>query len=281
MPGAFPDHGALEAALDLAVRAPSAQNSQPWRWRVDGGGLHLYAEWGRALDDTAAARRDVMVSCGAVLDHCVLALAAIGWDAHVRRFPAPADSGHIALLELSERSPQAADRELVAAIGARRSDRRRYSPARPAPGTLELLNVRAARHGAEFGVVPRRRWTSGDGGDVTLDFGDAHRSAGEDPDGAVMIVLGTRTDDDPARVRAGEALSRVLLSATALGISSCTLTEPLHDTGNRLALACEVFDGERYPQTLIRIGRPAAGDEPAASPRRPAQESTVWERRAG
>ena len=34
----LPDAATLEAALALAVRAPSVHNSQPWRWRAATGG---------------------------------------------------------------------------------------------------------------------------------------------------------------------------------------------------------------------------------------------------
>jgi hypothetical protein len=45
----------------------------------------------------------------------------------------------------------------------------------------------------------------------------------------------------------------------------------------RLALACEVFDGEAHPQALIRLGLPEM-DEAAPTPteRRPVSEITTW-----
>jgi len=48
-----------------------------------------------------------------------------------------------------------------------------------------------------------------------------------------------------------------------------------------LALACEVFDGEAHPQTLIRLGLPP-GDDMSQPPteRRPANETTTWTSRA-
>jgi hypothetical protein len=40
-------------------------------------------------------------------------------------------------------------------------------------------------------------------------------------DGAVLAVLGTASDDTLSQLRAGEALSAVLLTATTLGLASC------------------------------------------------------------
>ena len=44
MSTAFPDQVTLESVLDVAARAPSSGNLQPWRWRVDGAAIHLYAD---------------------------------------------------------------------------------------------------------------------------------------------------------------------------------------------------------------------------------------------
>lgn len=279
MASAHPDRAVLEAVLDLAARAPSPRNSQPWRWQVDGAGLHLHADWSRAVADSGAGRRDVLISCGAVLDHCAVALAAEGWRPHVRRFPMPDDRGHIALFEVIEHPAQPGHHELAAAIGSRRSDRREFPEARLPAGTLELLSVHAARRGVDFAVVPRTRWVRDEHGEVALRFtGGAVGGRGTPGrDGAVLLALGTAGDDEIDRVRAGETLSHLLLAATALGLASCALTDPLHDGRNRLALGCEVFDGESYPQVLIRVGTaPETPQAPGASDRRSLQQTTTW-----
>ena len=270
----FPDRVALQGVLDVAARAPSSGNLQPWRWRVDGAALHLYADWQRQAGGSPTDRRDVLLGCGAVLNHCTVALAAAGWSPRVRRFPDGRHESHLAILEVVEQPPKAGDLELAGAIARRRADRRRYPARRIPPATLELLYICAARLGVELAVVPRARWMRHDDGSVTLRFtGDA----GEPDDDAVLLVLGTRQDDDAMRLRAGEALSHVTLTATALGLASCPLTEPLNDMGSRLALACEVFDGEAHPQTLIRLGLPPVGDSPPPSTeRRPLSETTTW-----
>jgi hypothetical protein len=43
------DRDAAEAALDVAVRAPSIHNTQPWRWVFDGEALTLLADRSRQL----------------------------------------------------------------------------------------------------------------------------------------------------------------------------------------------------------------------------------------
>lgn len=194
----FPDRATLERVLDVAARAPSSGNRQPWRWRVDDAAVHLYADWPRSAGASPTDRRDVLLGCGAVLDHCVVAFAAAGWSPRVRRFPDGAQQSRLAILEVVEQPPNAAHRELADAIARRRADSRRYPACPIPPATLELLYIRAARMGVELAVVPRSRWVRRPDGSVTLrDPG----VAGEPDDDAVLLVLGTGEDDDGMRLR--------------------------------------------------------------------------------
>jgi nitroreductase len=274
---AFPDAVTLRTVLELASRAPSAQNSQPWRWQVDGDGLHLDADWSRRLGDAHSDRRDVVLSCGAVLNHCAVALAAAGWQARIRRLP-DGDTGHLASFELIDRAPSDAAVELADAIPRRRSDRRRYGHERLPAASLELLLVRAARFGVTMNVVPKLRWARLPDGRIRLRYGpgadgDDEPSAGD----GVLLVLATDTEDDDSRLLAGEAMSHLMLSATALGFSSCPFTEPFRDERDRLALACEVYDGGAYPQVMVRLGPSLRGaTELAPQVRRSVAETTTW-----
>ncbi|WP_109522692.1 MULTISPECIES: Acg family FMN-binding oxidoreductase [Nocardia] len=92
------------------------------------------------------------------------------------------------------------------------------------------------------------------------------------PDYAELLVIGTRGDDRAARLRAGEAVSAVLLTATNIGLSSCLLTEPLELADLRARVKSEVLAADIDPQAVIRIGW--AGDTTALPtvPRRPISE---------
>jgi len=206
-----------------------------------------------------------------------MTLAVAGWTPRVRRVAHPDRDGPLAILEVVDQPPREFHLELAEAIPLRRSDRRAYTAARPAPGTLELLHIRAARLGVELSVVPRLRWTRLHDGGVALRYGEASAvHPDSSADDAVLLVLATNRDDDLARLQAGEALSRVLLSATALGLATCPLTLPLNHARSRLALACEVFDGEAHPQALIRLGVPVSdADPPPLLPRRTVSETTT------
>ena len=76
----------IEDAVRLACRAPSLYNSQPWLWVADGGRLDLFLDPSRVLH-TDRSTREAHISCGAVIDHLGVAMAAAGWMANVDRFP--------------------------------------------------------------------------------------------------------------------------------------------------------------------------------------------------
>jgi hypothetical protein len=149
----FPDAGTTRTALALASRAPSVHNTQPWRWLIGGQSIHLYADEDRRLPNTDPDGRDLIVSCGAALNHCVVGLAAVGWRAKVTRLPNPADPSHLAAIELSRSIADPVDIALAAAIPRRRTDRRHYS-SWPVPiGDIALMGARAARNGVTLRQV--------------------------------------------------------------------------------------------------------------------------------
>ena len=93
---AAPDAEVIGEAVRRACHAPSLHNSQPWRWAFDGTALHLCADFGRFIQATDRAGRELMLSCGAVLDHLRVAMAGAGWDSVTARFPDAADLDHLA-----------------------------------------------------------------------------------------------------------------------------------------------------------------------------------------
>lgn len=315
MSAPFPDVGTIRTALSLATRAPSTRNSQPWRWRIGADSLHLYANPARHPQDADLARHDLIVSCGAALNHCATGLAALGWQPTIHRFPDPADNSHLAVIEVAPYLASGPDVALAAAIPRRRTDRRHYSAWPVAHGYIALMGARAARAGIALrrveispalrAAVAQAIWPhvsdldysgesaagSGRGtspaGAPALDTPESDPAAAlsgrcsGDPalaqppettaedDDAVLIALGTSVDDDLARLRAGEATSIVLLTATALGLASCLASQPLEIPEIRDAIREDVFGSTGFPQMLLRVGwAPFNADPLPATPRR-------------
>ncbi len=95
------DTQVIRDAVWLACRAPSLHNSQPWRWVAEGHVVHLFADSDRAPSHTDTTGREMLIGCGAVLDHFRVAMAAAGWTANVDRFPNPNNPRHLASIDFS------------------------------------------------------------------------------------------------------------------------------------------------------------------------------------
>jgi hypothetical protein len=79
---------------------------------------------------------------------------------------------------------------------------------------------------------------------------------------AVIFTLGTDVDRPPARLRAGEATSVVLLRARMSGLAACPVSEPLELAETREVVQREVCGDKTSPQMLLRIGWAPADAEP-------------------
>ncbi|SSC25764.1 Nitroreductase-like, partial [Klenkia terrae] len=139
--------------VDLAQRAPSVHNTQPWRWRLDPAGLQLFADLDRALPATDPSGRELLLSCGAVLQHLVVVARAAGWSAQVRRFPDPADPHHLATVDLTPAVPAPGDTALAAAVAHRQTDRRAFADEPVPEGWWHQLAATAAVHRAHLVLV--------------------------------------------------------------------------------------------------------------------------------
>jgi hypothetical protein len=176
------------------------------------------------------------MSCGAALHHLRVALAASGLASTVDRLPDPAEPDHLAAIELLPRPAAPADLALATAILRRRSDRRRFKADNVPDLLVTELIADAAAHGASLQPVMEVG--------ARAHLVDAIRTASEDrvdqpadgePDSSILMVLATASDAHLARLRAGEALSAVLLRATALGLATCPLSRPLEVGPSRQA----------------------------------------------
>jgi hypothetical protein len=142
------DRRTVRGALALAAAAPSVHNTQPWRWRVGPRTVHLHADPARRLPATDTRGRDMIVSCGAALNHAEVALAAAGLATTVHRVPNPDEPEHLADLQLHARPVDDTDLTLASAILRRRTDRRRFTGREVPAAFVDGLCERAAAHGA-------------------------------------------------------------------------------------------------------------------------------------
>lgn len=124
MSGKAPDSEVIRDAVMLASRAPSLHNSQPWRWVVEDTRMHLWADPRRMMPATDRTGRELTLSCGAVLDHLRVAMAAAGWESDTERLPDPSEPDHLATLHFRPTDVVTdAQQQRAAAIRRRRTDR--------------------------------------------------------------------------------------------------------------------------------------------------------------
>lgn len=137
------DTSVITGAVELACRAPSLHNSQPWQWVVRDTTVELFVDPRRTVTSTDESGREAIISCGAALDHFRVAMAAVGWDTNVERFPNPNNPDHLALADFVSTDYVAqARRDLAEAIPRRRTNR---------------LPFRAPRHWSSLEPVLRNR----------------------------------------------------------------------------------------------------------------------------
>lgn len=326
MPATKVETGVIVDALQLACRAPSLHNSQPWRWVLTEHTVELFADPERLVRSTDDTGREALLSCGAVLDHFRVAMAAAGWDSGITRFPDAADQLHVATIRFTPAERVSAEqRRRADAILSRHTDRLPLA-APPDPDRLASLGDTARPDGVRVDVVADELhdalieashvtealrlydseyhaelywWTA----DFIADDGipgtalvsaeeservqvartfpvgahsDRRTEYGEDR--SAVIVLSTADDSRGSVVRCGEALSEVLLDATATGLSTCTLTHITEIPRGRDVIAA-LLGVPTIPQVLVRVGlAPALEGPPPPTPRRPVEHVLRIER---
>ena len=90
------DFRVIANAVELACRAPSLHNSQPWQWVASNTAVDLFADPHRVVRSHDSSGREALISCGVALDHFRVAMAAAGWKTTVTQFPDPDKPDHLA-----------------------------------------------------------------------------------------------------------------------------------------------------------------------------------------
>jgi len=92
------------------------------------------------------------------------------------------------------------------------------------------------------------------------------------PPQAVPLLVTTSSEDPLSCLRAGEALSGVLLEATWRGLATRIESQVVEVDAARRILEDRVLEGTRSAQLLIRVGWPVDDEEIPATPRRETSE---------
>ncbi|GAA4473958.1 Acg family FMN-binding oxidoreductase [Phytohabitans houttuyneae] len=312
--------GALRACLEDAVAAPSVHNTQPWRFRVCGGTIEVFADRGRRLDVLDPNGRELYISLGAAVFNLRAAMLARGRVPVLRLLPEPSEPDLVARVTVGPATrPPATAIMLADAIPRRHTNRQPFTDIPVPEEALTDLTVAAdterarlvitdpAARDAVLDVVriaeQRRRhdpaywrelseWTRPgverrdgvppeafgpwDALEVVpiRDFSVVRPARRRKPvpfeRAPTIAVLYTRGDTPDEWLRGGQALQRVLLTATVRGLASTIMTQPV-EVPHLRALLQDASDGYAA-QAVLRFGY---GPFSAASARRPLEEVLV------
>jgi nitroreductase len=114
----------LKEILQLAVHAPSGDNSQPWRFEVTGSVVNIYNLPEKDNPVLNYRQRGSYIAHGALVENLVLAAGKLGYAAEVVPFPTPANEAHTARILLKPADVQCSP--LVDCILRRHTNRRPY-----------------------------------------------------------------------------------------------------------------------------------------------------------
>jgi nitroreductase len=144
--GLQPDE--LERVIAAATRAPSVNNTQPWRFAADGDALELRADLRRGLAVSDPQGRELVISCGAALYNLRLGLSEIHRTGRVTLLPDPHDPRLLARVRVSSGpGPSETERRLLDAIPRRHTHRGAFEEPSITPELAVRLQVAAEAEG--------------------------------------------------------------------------------------------------------------------------------------
>lgn len=146
----------LKFLLNYAILAPSVHNSQPWRFKVTGSEVALFADRTRALAVVDPDDREMIISCGAALFNLRVALHGFGFEPSVSEFPTFSDPDLLATVEMGQRKEPEDDwSRLFHAIKRRHTNRNPFDERTLPQRDLRLVCEAAAAEGARLDVFTK------------------------------------------------------------------------------------------------------------------------------
>jgi hypothetical protein len=148
--------------IEVAARAPSLHNTQPWRFKVGECAIELYADARRQLREDPDGR-EMLISCGAALYGLRLGIRslgyqpeadALGYRPEVGTFPPRARQRPLARVRLGRAAPVTSDEQkLLQAVPHRHTHRGPFEPGPLPAGLLTRLQDDVTAEGATLAVI--------------------------------------------------------------------------------------------------------------------------------
>ncbi len=144
----------LHFLLGYAILAPSSHNTQPWLFEIEGNEVLLRADRTCAMTALDPDGRELVISCGAALQHLVLAIHAFGYAAIVQVLHDPNEPDLLARVRLSSpRETTPGDELLFRFIQERHTHRGHFAARELPPELMAALREEAQGEGASLTLI--------------------------------------------------------------------------------------------------------------------------------
>ena len=148
--------------IEVAARAPSLHNTQPWRFKVGERAIELYADARRQLREDPAGR-EMLISCGGALYGLRLGIRSLGYQPEIDTLGYRPEAGSspqrarrrpLARVRLGCAAPMTSDeRKLLQAVPHRHTHRGPFEPGPLPAGLLTCLRDDVTAEGATLAVI--------------------------------------------------------------------------------------------------------------------------------
>jgi nitroreductase len=268
----------VDGLLTTAGRAPSPHNSRPWQFRVTSRTIELHAVPERALPVADPDGREQRMACGTALFNLRLALHGHRIRPIVTLLPDRDRPDLLAVIRNGgTKAPTPEQTQLLLAVPAREANGNPFSAEAVSPPEQHALRRAALEEGAWLHVVhdrlqraslrtlvlrAERQQMADPDFRAELATWSARSAelrddvpAGADDQEPIVALLTSHLSGTVAEVQVGQALQRVLLTATAAGLATSLLRQVVEVPQTREELR-RLFGGVRPPQAVLRIGWP-------------------------
>lgn len=264
-----------------ARHAPSVYGSAPWWFAATDTSVCLHADQERQLPIADPAGRELTISCGAAIFTARVAMRQLGLLPEASVFPQPERPSLVANIGWADARRPAADfeRELFAQTAAARTHQGGFAYSRLPDGVMSGLAEDAEREGAGLvimtdddhraallAVLETARAAFRLDGKRAVEAASYHAddaSAGwaappadvtlTPASAGILTILTTQADQRADWVAAGQALQRLLLTASAQGAAVAVSSEAMEFEHLRAFTGSELAGGAS-PQLILRFG---------------------------
>ncbi|MFL6138730.1 MAG: Acg family FMN-binding oxidoreductase [Frankiaceae bacterium] len=108
------DNRLLTIMIGTAATAPSIHNTQPWHFVAHGCVVDVFADRSRAVPVVDPTGRQLVMSCGAAIEHLCITARALGRDPAVQLLPDRANPDWLARVDVSARRVASVDDRTLA-----------------------------------------------------------------------------------------------------------------------------------------------------------------------